>query len=143
MHSPVPTKSDVLKIARFASSKKSIKKKSKLTNSSILLNHPLNPIQPHLQRLHLRAIREPHKMMTRTIKQISPLTRVQVEEDTRDNDDALFQTRLEEVQSVGDLVGETFKVEPEVESAVGDGGDFESHGAQTGYDVIAFFLGRD
>ena len=44
--------------------------------------------------------------MTRTIKQISPLTRVQIKENTRDDDDTLFETGLEEVQAVGNLVGE-------------------------------------
>ena len=37
--------------------------------------------------------------MTRTIKQISPLTRVQIKENTRDDDDTLFETGLEEVHS--------------------------------------------
>lgn len=79
--------------------------------------------------------------MTRTIEQISSLTRVEIEEDTRDDDDALFETGLEEIQAVGDLVGETFEVEPEVEGGVGDGGDFESHGAETLDYIVAFFLG--
>ena len=80
--------------------------------------------------------------MTRTIKQISPLTRVQVKKDTRDDNDALFEAGLEEVQAVGDLVGKTFEVKPEIESTVWDGGDFETHASEAGYDIVALFLGR-
>ena len=79
-------------------------------------------------------------MMARTIKQISPLAGVQIEENPRDDDDFLFKTGLEEVQAVRNSVGQTFKIQPEVESAVRDVGDFEAHGAETGNDVVAFFL---
>lgn len=54
-------------------------------------------------------------MMARTVKQISAFTRVQIEEDSRDDDDSFFKTGLEEVEAIGDGVGESFKVEPEVE----------------------------
>lgn len=80
--------------------------------------------------------------MTRTIKQISPLTRVQVKEDTRDDNDAFFETGLEEVQAVGDLVGKTFEVEPEVECTIWDCSDLEAHAAEAGYYIVALFLGR-
>lgn len=49
------------------------KRKEEKGKKDLLINNPLNPIQPHLQRLHLRPITKPHKMMTRTIKQISSL----------------------------------------------------------------------
>lgn len=67
------------------------------TRDNIPLDNPLNTIKTFLQRLHLRSIAKPHEMMTGTIKQISPLARVQIEEDTRYDDDFLFETGLEEV----------------------------------------------
>jgi len=79
-------------------------------------------------------------MMARTIKQISPLARIQIKEDTRDNNDLLLETSLEEVESVGDCLWELFEIEPQVERAVWHGLDDEAHGAESGDYVVAFFL---
>lgn len=78
--------------------------------------------------------------MARTIKQISPLARIQIKEDTRDNDDFLLKTGLEEVKSIGYFFGELFEIEPQVERAVWHGLDDEAHGAESGDYVVAFFL---
>ena len=94
-----------------------------------LLNHPLNAIQPHLQRIHLWSITEAYKMMTRTIKQITSLARVQIEENPRHDNNALFETRLEEIQSIADRRRETLEIQPQVESTVWYGFDVESHSA--------------
>lgn len=80
-------------------------------------------------------------MMTRRIKQISPLTRIEIEEDTRDDDNPFFETSLEEVEAVRDGFGEAFEVEPEVEGAVWDGVDDEAHFAETADYIVAFGLG--
>lgn len=109
----------------------------RLSSMLKLVNNPLDAIQPHLQNIHLRSITEPHEMMARTIKQITSLTRVQIEEDTRDNDDSLLKTGLEEVQSVGDRWWETLEIEPEVEGGVGDGFDVETHSAETLDNVVS------
>jgi hypothetical protein len=80
--------------------------------------------------------------MTRTIKQISPLARVQIKEDTRDDNDALFETCLEEVQAVGDGLRKALEIKPEVECRVWDGLDVEPHLAESGDDIVAFALAR-
>jgi len=102
-----------------------------------LINNPLNPVTPHLQRLHPRPIREPHKVMTRTIKQIPPLGRVQVEENARHDNHLLLETGLEEVEPVGDGRRQALEVEPQVKGRVGDLPDDEAHVAQPLDYVIA------
>jgi hypothetical protein len=82
-------------------------------------------------------------MMTRTIKQVSPLTWVQIKEDARYDDDFLLKTCLEEVEAVGDGFGETFEVEPEVECGVGDVGDAETHVSETFDHVVTLVLFRN
>lgn len=75
--------------------------------------------------------------MARAIKQISPLTRVQIEEDTWYNDNPLLETRLEEVQSITNGLGQAFEIKPQVEGRVGDGLDVETHVCEAGDDVVA------
>jgi len=75
--------------------------------------------------------------MTRTIKKISPLGRIQVEEDTGYNNNPLLKTRLKEIQTITNSFRQTFEIEPEIEGGVGDGLDHESHVAETGHDVVA------
>lgn len=70
-------------------------------------------------------------MVARRVEQITSAGWVQIEEDTRHNDDLLLQTRLEEVQTVTDLAGETLEIQPQVESRVGNILDVEAHLAQT------------
>lgn len=62
-----------------------------------LLDNPLNAVQALLQHIHSGAITQSDEVMTRTVKQISSSTWIQIEEDTRDYNDLLFQTRLEEI----------------------------------------------
>lgn len=66
-------------------------------------------------------------MVARTVEEIPTSGGVQIEEDTGHNNDLLLQTGLEEVQTVGDLAGETFQVEPDVEGAVRHVLDHEAH----------------
>lgn len=79
-------------------------------------------------------------MVARAVKQITPLARVQIKEDTRHDDHTLFKTGLEEVQAVGDGVGETFEIQPEVESRVRNILDDKAHAAETLDDIVAFVL---
>jgi hypothetical protein len=79
-------------------------------------------------------------VVTRAVKEVTTTRRVQVEEDTRDNDDLLLKTGLEEVETVGDRTRETLQVEPEVEGAVGYVLENETHIAEALDDVVTFFL---
>ena len=104
------------------------------------LDNPLNTIKTLLQRLHLGPIAKPHEMMARTIKQISSLARVEIKEDTWDNDDALFETGLEEVQSVGNFLREVLEIQPDVEGRVWDGLDYEAHVSEAFDHIVTFVL---
>lgn len=104
---------------------------------NLLGNNPLNTITARLQRLHPGTIREPHKVVTRRVKQITPPGGVQVEEDTRNHNDLLLQTGLEEVQAIANRAGQALKVQPQVEGRVGHLLDVEAHLAQTVDDVVA------
>lgn len=102
-----------------------------------LPHHPLNPITPHLERLHPRPVREPHKVMTRTIKQIPAPGRVEVKEDAGHDNHLFVQTRLEEVEAVRDRPRQALEVEPQVERRVRHELDGEAHVAQALHDVVA------
>jgi len=78
-------------------------------------------------------------MMARTIEQISAFTWVQVKENSRNHNHLLLKTSLEEIQSIGDFIGETLEIEPEIEGGIRDGLDVESHFAETLDDVVALF----
>lgn len=55
-------------------------------------------------------------MVARAVKQVTSSRGVKVEEDTGNDDDLLFQTRLEEVEAVGDGIGEALQVQPPSQS---------------------------
>lgn len=82
-------------------------------------------------------------MVARTVEEISSLAGVQVEEDTRYDDDFFFKAGLEEVQAVADCFGKAFEVKPEVESAIWDGFDHESHFAEALDDIVSLGLKND
>jgi hypothetical protein len=103
----------------------------------LLLDNSLNAIQSHLQRLHLGSITESDEVMTRTIEEITSLTWVQVEENTRDNDDSLLKTCLEEIESIRDGSWETLEIKPEVECGIGNGLDMETHTTETFNDIVS------
>lgn len=75
-------------------------------------------------------------MVAGRVEQIATARRVQVEEDTGNNNDLLLQTGLEEVEAVRDRAGKTLEVEPQIESRVRHVLDDEAHGAQTLHDVV-------
>lgn len=52
--------------------------------------------------------------MAGTVEQITTARRVEVEEDARHDNDLLLETGLEEVEAVGDGLGETLQIEPPV-----------------------------
>ena len=76
-------------------------------------------------------------MVARRIEQIATLAGVQVKEDTGHDDDLLLQAGLEEVETVGNRVGQPLQVEPEVESRVGHELDAETDFAKAADDEIA------
>jgi hypothetical protein len=79
-------------------------------------------------------------MMARTIKKITSLTRIKIEKDTRDNNDSLLKTSLEEVKSVRDSSWKTFKIKPEVEGGVRDVLDVETHPSETLNHIVSLVL---
>ena len=78
--------------------------------------------------------------MARAVEQVTTTRGVQVEEDTGHNDDLLLETGLEEVEAVGDGLGETLEVEPQVEGAVGHVLDDKAHVAQALDNVVSLVL---
>lgn len=54
--------------------------------------------------------------MARGVEKVTTTRRVEIKEDTRHHDDLLLQTGLEEVETVGNSVGETLEVEPAKEN---------------------------
>lgn len=91
------------------------------------LDHPLDAVQPHLQHVQLGPVADAHKVVAGAVEEISPLGRVEVEEDARHHDGALLQQGVEERQAVGDVdqavLGQRRlqrrQVQPDVEGAVG------------------------
>jgi len=79
-------------------------------------------------------------VVARAVKEVTATRRVQVEEDTGNNDDLLLEAGLEEVETVGDGTREALKVEPEVEGAVGHVLENETHIAEALDDVVTFLL---
>jgi len=57
---------------------------------------PPNSVQTHIQILHRRTKREPDKMVTWRIEEVSTVRRVDVEEYPRDHDRFLFEELFEE-----------------------------------------------
>jgi len=104
---------------------------------NLLLDDPLNSIEAHLQNVHSGAVAQSDVLVTRRVEQISSLAGVEVEENTRDNNDLLFQTSLEEVQAVIDALRQRRQVQPQVEGAVGNEWDLEAHRSQSINDVIS------
>lgn len=76
------------------------------------MDNTLDTVQTILQHVHTGTVRESHKVMARAVKEITTTRGVQVEEDTGHNNDLLLETGLEEVETVGDGLGETLKVQP-------------------------------
>lgn len=79
-------------------------------------------------------------MVARAVKQISAFGRIQIEKDAGHDNNLLLETRLEEVQTVRDGTRQTFKIEPQVERAVGYELDHETHVAQSLDDVVSLCL---
>jgi hypothetical protein len=50
--------------------------------------------------------------MARAVEKVTAARRVKIKEDTRDHNDLLSKTGLEEVETVGDGLRETLEVEP-------------------------------
>jgi hypothetical protein len=46
------------------------------------------------------------------VEQITSSRGVEIEEDTRDNNNLLFQAGLEEVEAVGDSLGKALEIQP-------------------------------
>ncbi|KAI6804529.1 aminotransferase [Hortaea werneckii] len=101
-----------------------------------LLQHPLEPIQPCLERIHPRAITNPHEVMARAIKQIPSPAGIQIEKDARHHNHLLLQARLEEVQPVVDPFRQLLEIQPEVESTIGHIGQLEPHARQPLHHII-------
>ena len=76
-------------------------------------------------------------MVARRVEQVPTPTRVEIEKDTRDNNDLLLETGLEEVEAIVNALGEVGQVEPEVESRVGHVGELEADFLETANDVVA------
>lgn len=79
-------------------------------------------------------------MMARTVEKITSLARVEIEENPGHDNNLLFETGLEKVQSVRDGVWEAFEIEPQVEGRVRYSLDLKAHVSKTLDNVITFFL---
>lgn len=92
-------------------------------------DHSFDTVHAHFQHLHLGAVADPHIMVTRAVKELSSLGRVEVEEDAGHDDRLLLQEGVEEGEAVGDVDGAVLgqrriqrgEIEPDVERAVGNG----------------------
>ena len=69
------------------------------------LDHPLNPIETLLERLHFRTIAEPHEVVARTVEQVATLGGVQVKEYAWHDDGLLLKQGVEEGEAVADVNG--------------------------------------
>jgi hypothetical protein len=76
-------------------------------------------------------------LVARRVEQVSAFAGVQVKEDTGHNDDLLFQTSLEEVQTIVDAFRQRRQVQPQVEGAVRNEWDLEAHRSQSVNDIVS------
>lgn len=79
-------------------------------------------------------------MVAGAVEQVTSLTRVQIEEDTGNNDHALLETGLEKVQAIGDGMWEASQIKPKVERRVRNILDDETHFAEATDDIVALGL---
>lgn len=108
----------------------------------LLVDHPLNTVETHLEDLPPRTVRETHEMMARAVEQITSARRVEIEENARHDDNLFFETGLEEVEAVSNGTREALEVEPQVEGRVGNIFDDEAHLAETTDDEVTLVLWR-
>lgn len=107
------------------------------------LNNTLNTIKTHLQHIHLRPVAQTDKVVTWAVEEITTLRRVQVKEDTRNNNDLLTQQGVKEVQAIGDVSlrrqgrVERSQIKPDIESSTRDVLDTEADIVETSQDVVA------
>lgn len=66
--------------------------------------------------IHSGAVGEADKVMAGGVKQITATRGVEVKEDAGDDNDLFLETGLEEVEAVGDGIGQTLEVQPAVGS---------------------------
>jgi hypothetical protein len=75
--------------------------------------------------------------MTWAVKQVPAPGGVQIEENTRDNNDFLLETRIEEVESIVDALGQAREIKPQVERRVGHVRELKADFLETSNDEIA------
>lgn len=80
----------------------------------ILANNTFNTVQALSQRIHARTIREADIVMAGAVEQITASGWVQVEKDARHDNNLFFQTGLKEVETVGNGIGKTIKIQPPI-----------------------------
>lgn len=78
--------------------------------------------------------------MARAVKQITTARRVEVKEDTGNDDDFLLETGLEEIEAVRDRARQALEVEPQVECAIRHVFEHETHVAQAFHHIIPLVL---
>lgn len=78
-------------------------------------------------------------LVARRVEQISSFAGVEIEEDTRYNDDLFMETGVEEVETIVDTLGERRQVQPQVERGVGDKRDLEAHLSQSANYIVSLF----
>ena len=119
--------------------------------SSRALDHPFNSVKTQLQSLHLRTIAEPHKVVAGAIEEVATLGRVEVEEDTRDDNGLFVEQGVEESEAVADVDGrvlgngrvECGQVQPDIKGGLGPGlvSLSEADIAESLEDIVALLLG--
>jgi len=83
-----------------------------LGRKDLLLDNSLNTIETHLENIHSWTVAQPDVLVARRVKQIPAFRRIQIEEDTRHNNDLLLETSIEEVQTVVDALRERRQIQP-------------------------------
>jgi len=82
-----------------------------------LLQHSSHSVESLIQIFKRRTKRETNKVMTRGFEQIPTMGRVDIEEDTRDDDGLLFEEFFEEGQTIVQRSRKLLKVKPDIELA--------------------------
>jgi hypothetical protein len=77
-----------------------------------LLNNTLDGIHSHLENIHAGTVRKSHEVMARGVEKVTAARRVEIEEDSRHNDNLLSEAGLEKVETIRNGLRETFEIKP-------------------------------
>lgn len=105
-----------------------------------LVQNAFNGIQTLIELVQRRPEGQPHEMVARGVEQVPAMRRVDIEEDTWDDNCLLLEHFFEESKTVVEGLRERLEIEPDVEGRCRRDLNLETHRFQTREDVVTLVL---